>query len=433
MVFVIDALGLERDYQPPRPVVAPVEAEQSFVRPAGPEPSFGEIIAAAPPPDAFNAFFGGGSTVAAPAPPQGPSWSPPTRPAARPSIRSPIRPPPRAVATQNSFGSVMMLGRSLVRASPFAFTLNRILSPSEVSEGAMTDAFWLSQQILPPPKVYPEGVAELVAPSARGNWSVTLVPASESFAPIQTRVPQGLTFPAPDALPTIDTVPRVFSSPLTKPYPDFPGVKEPGMLPRSETSPYVETRIVIEWGGNDVRGHASPIVVRNLGPRVPSRPDRARRGEQGKLGKGLYGIAMRVINNTYGAVTEVIDMVEVLAWSVYQIDTAGSAVPAMSLNGQNMHETFVALIEGRAKVDVTGFAIDYAINQLSDAYWALTDAPFDALHRRAPNWGTYYSNKRTQREFRDAFSDTFKTYHDWAEGNLRAIDAGRAARIANLF
>lgn len=438
MVYVIDALGRERDARgtgqdwrppagkPPAPSVPVKHVPQSgLLGPAGGPPPFSE-----------GAGLGFGTSAPKPGPvgSPGPSWVPPTRPAGRPAIRGPIRPSqrPGRIAEQRDLGFVGMLGRLLFRASPLAIGGNALLRPSPLGDGTLTDAQFIAQQLGPGPDVFPNAIAEISAPSP-GSWTVLLVPAGETFIPRQARVPSGLVIPTPDWLPSVDPtapLPRVIS----EPWKEGQTLGPKRWLPRSDDSPFVETRIVIEApppkGGP--RARPEPVTVRALRPRVPRAPN-SKRNEEGKMGRRLYNVGLMLINSTYGAVTEIADLIEVLAHSVYALDRQGNAVPAMSLNGLSMHETFIGLVEGRYRLDVVGFAVDYAINQTSDIFWSLTDAPFDALHRRAPNWATYGTVKRTQREAKDAYSDHLKALHDWAEGNLRSIDAGRASRIENLF
>lgn len=149
----------------------------------------------------------------------------------------------------------------------------------------------------------------------------------------------------------------------------------------------------------------------------------------------LVRVVNALITATYGTYSEIVDALEALVWNVYVLDKRGRPVQAMLVYNRNMAYVLTLLWEGRARADLFGFALDFTVNQWSDAMYAFQSQKVDAialdLGWKAPIGINSYAHKgfhRTEGQ-RDVSSEWIRSSSRF----IRSLDHGRAARVQSLF
>lgn len=152
-----------------------------------------------------------------------------------------------------------------------------------------------------------------------------------------------------------------------------------------------------------------------------------------KVRPAIYGVVNALISATYGTYSEIVDALEALAWNVYVLDKRGRPVQAMVVYNRNMAYVLRQVYDGYAKVDMQGFALDFTVNQWSDAMYAFQSRKMDevalSLGWNAPVGITSYAQKGFQKGQNDVSSEWIRSSSRF----IRSLDHGRAARVQSLW
>lgn len=374
--------------------------------------------------------------------------------------RLPVRPKgPSAV--QVGPDDLFPLGRKLLRAHPLLGGLIAALTPSEVAPGTLTPEMQTLMDIYSAIERLSGAISEFRLGPRPEQFEAIIRPSQEPFEPLMAPVP------GPLKAPEVDMPPRKVPNPLPAPRPvgdpaleqelfdedvqvgriDLPEAEpEFSTDPRRAKDDLFDVRFVIDRVPRPSRSKARRNVPRaRPGIRIRRLPNGARTGAalrilfprpraHGKDGKNayLYNLGLKVVNATYGTLTEVYDAVEVMGANVYAQLEDGTIVPAMSLDGATLYSTFDGLLSGEFELDGTGFVVDYAINQLSDVYWAMTD-PIDVLQKWSPSWGAYRLGEEVQGRYKEEANGWLRETWSRAETSLRDFDTKRNDRVSSLF
>lgn len=149
-----------------------------------------------------------------------------------------------------------------------------------------------------------------------------------------------------------------------------------------------------------------------------------------------YSSIMHTITRTLGAASEVVDVMEAMAWNLYSLDGRGRAVQTMLKYNRNMAFSFREYALGRARLDTWGFVTDAAIQQWSDAAYAFQAREQDRLALqlgwKAPVGITshYRGMMRGTKEWEDDVSSSWiRSQSRW----FRSKDVWRARRVQSLW
>jgi hypothetical protein len=321
-------------------------------------------------------------------------------------------------------------------------------------------------------------------------------PGRSSFAPVGVRVPSSLgRAQNPDALPDMDRVPPM---PL------------PHVRPWSPSNPWDDEYAGLyddPYAGLDVRGGVVDDKARNVLPNdLPSLPlpdvppwqvakpihggmskvitisqvdgmvrwramtrqvaaAQSPAWRDTKYGRRLVMQMYGLVTHTYGAVSELNDAVEQMAWNMYGRTADGRIVKAMNLEGRSMLATFQGYLEGDYRLDTVGFVEDYTWMQASDRLYAATSQVQLAIANRFGGrfgWSAntavnqianaerdraikerreLYRNGQDylaeHRRFDDVRSNWVRTASDefssWSERSLSAVGLSREGRVQSLW
>jgi len=183
-----------------------------------------------------------------------------------------------------------------------------------------------------------------------------------------------------------------------------------------------------------VNAAGSGVVIRHLYKDVRSSAIYAPRWSDNKYGKRLVGLVNAMITRTYGTVSELSDMTEVLAGNMYGVEN-GVIKPAMLIEGGSALHVFQGYLAGDYRVDAVGFATDYAVQQLSDYVVGLEGEGLGQVGRSRGDLLPYDASTMVMAHARRGGQDDvllsagLRPATQW----LRAWDAKRSARVRSLF
>lgn len=162
-----------------------------------------------------------------------------------------------------------------------------------------------------------------------------------------------------------------------------------------------------------------------------------RRRSDTKAGLRMIRILNRMVTMTYGVVSELSDLAEVGAWSMYGVDARGRVVPAMSLEKGSMLNVYKGYLEGDYRVDAVGFAIDYAINQAADAADGIIGNAFQSASIYMGGQLAYKAGRiqtvGSLSGSKGGFNDVLQSGISWATDEFRSLDAQRSQRVSKLW
>ena len=146
---------------------------------------------------------------------------------------------------------------------------------------------------------------------------------------------------------------RLFPSPQDDPSPSI----VPEIMPKVQ-SRVNETGVTLELsrqGSRDIRLKVRP---------TKQRASRRRRSDAKANRKWLKATHM-LISVTFGTYTEILDLLEALAWNSYAMRN-GEKVGAMPLENGKLVDILIGVLDGKYDVDMEQLIIDYAYMQLQD-------------------------------------------------------------------
>lgn len=161
--------------------------------------------------------------------------------------------------------------------------------------------------------------------------------------------------------------------------------------------------------------------------------DQPRRRDTKLHGKA-YRRGLAVVNATYGAVTEVVDLLDVLSRSVYIKQADGSIVNARNYY-KTMYGALSSLASGQGRLDATGFVLDYGIQQTNDL---ISAAPGMVTRAAIDRWGMpgHIAPTNSINHTYDGAKDGLQTFLRSARdrvSQLRASDVSRSQRVSELW
>lgn len=148
---------------------------------------------------------------------------------------------------------------------------------------------------------------------------------------------------------------------------------------------------------------------------------RRRQSDSKYAGAKMLQVIDLVMDKSIGPMSEVGDFVDALVWNVYALDGRGRPIQAMLKWNRNMNFVLRKVAMGQAKVDLWGFAVDFAIQQWSDAAYAFNSRKQDEaalqLGWKAPRGiSTVYRNElRMMEGWQDDVSSS------WVRSQSRAV------------
>ncbi|AXH76113.1 MAG: hypothetical protein [Microviridae sp.] len=166
---------------------------------------------------------------------------------------------------------------------------------------------------------------------------------------------------------------------------------------------------------------------------VPLSAVMAPRYQDTKYGAKLVGFVNQVITATYGVASEASDAGDVFFGNMYGVEN-GVIKPALLLEGGSWAKVAQGYLEGDYRIDATGFALDYGIQQSEDWLRGGWSTGTNAIDRGLGSQLPYSSttlidgmNRRSKGE--DYVQYTIRTGTD----RIRAADQLRQARVSRLF
>jgi hypothetical protein len=151
----------------------------------------------------------------------------------------------------------------------------------------------------------------------------------------------------------------------------------------------------------------------------------------------LIGRLQALVTHSYGVLTEVQDAAEVFAWSLYGLHN-GKVVPAIALEHGSLLGAFQGYLAGDYRLDATGFAVDFTINQITDIAYAI---PSRLEMRAAVKWGGQAGYAaQTVRKLAGKMDPRLKLENDYVSEGIsvgasyvRSFDVQRQARLKSLW
>jgi hypothetical protein len=325
-------------------------------------------------------------------------------------------------------GIVQLLGR---RAAPVLAAL----WPDPVNKG---EEDWLARNRswLHPPQdltftpVGDHGVDIRFGPEA--VLDIGRAPVPLAYSPSGNTLPEIGEEPAPWAPPVRLPEENVEEAPVPRPMPrprpvddvEYKPTRRPERRREREESPLVQFKLEFRLDEEE------QPVMRIKGEPVPVRYLARKRIKDTKFGRKVFWVVNRAVDATYGLVSEAMDAAEVFAFSLY----APNGMSAMALEGGDLAKSFKGYMEGRYRLDVTGFVVDFGINQAEDFAYALADAPQEFAAKRMPGWDpTYTADRFRLNNHRKERSDVAQEWISWGSSHLRSFDSERRRRIRGLW
>lgn len=180
---------------------------------------------------------------------------------------------------------------------------------------------------------------------------------------------------------------RLFPQPMDDP--------APGVVP--EIMPKVQSRV-------NETGVTLELSKTTTGIRLKVRPMKQRasrrRRKDVKANRKWLKITHMLISVTFGTYTEILDLLEALAWNSYEMRN-GNKVPAMALENGKLVSILTGVLEGKYDVDMEQLIIDYAFMQLQDfligrTSQAITSSVIDSGGWQSPIGPEAFVNKINQ-------------------------------------
>jgi hypothetical protein len=214
--------------------------------------------------------------------------------------------------------------------------------------------------------------------------------------------------PAHDIWNVPEDVPfeRLFPSPLDEPSPSL----VPEIMPKVQ-SRVNETGVTLELsrkGQRDIRLKVRPTKQRAS----------VKRKKDVKANRKWLKATHMLISVTFGTYTEILDLLEALAWNSYQMRN-GKKIPAMPLEEGKLVNILIGVLDGKYDVDMEQLIIDYTYMQLQDyligkTSQAITSSVIDSGGWQSPIGPESFVNKKFDNEELDklpvdkSFTDYYK-------------------------
>lgn len=373
-----------------------------------------------------------------PAAPSGPRVSP--RPPARPTEWR-YQPPSARVEPVNTSGpdAAVQLGRAaLRRLAPAITAAAAVMRPVALNEG---EDDWLDQQkamfeqqrlvdrmskLQDAPEEAPWLGEVRIAPGGE-TWSAVVLPGTDDIPVRPLFVPGRIDLPEPVAEPLYS--PRPVARPAT--WREEKRVEKMDPERVSEAGRVTLLRLAVRPLDNPA-SEDGPVEVVKLRPRsIRERWVHVPRWRDSKYGKKLVQVVYRVVNHSYGTVSEVQDAIDVLGQNIYGLTDRGQVVQAMVIEGGDLSRVLRGLASGKYKVDGVGFAVDYARQQLSDLAYAAEGAPREMAVAAGGRftWQAQYATNEGVKMGESDVSSSIRAASSW----LRSQDVQRARRVSELF
>jgi len=355
-----------------------------------------------------------------PTPRPGPA---PRHPLGRPSSRTDTGQARRYPKPQHHDDPVAGVGRVILRR--MAPLLTGLVWPDPLNLG---EEEWLAEERRRQQQArWLTDAPTLPAVVENGDGSVDIHPSGDVWWP--RPVPVLVPPLNPDAAP--EEVPHGMpASPRPRPRP-VP-IDDPLFRPSSRPNRQLEeqNRYLGELQVRLHQGEDGQPVIRLQQRKVTERYLFQPRHQDTKFGRKVFWVVNRVVDATYGLVSEAQDLAEVFTHSLYGPD----GVPALDMYGSQV-EAFRAYMEGKVRLDTVGFVVDFAINQAADFAYGIADAPMEYAQKRSAYWAPQYTAHRFRLEAgrREEWNDYVRSQVQWAESRLRSYDSQRSQRIQSLW
>jgi len=176
------------------------------------------------------------------------------------------------------------------------------------------------------------------------------------------------------------------------------------------------------------------VIVRHHTKAVRSTAIYAPRYRDSKYGKELVALVNTIITRTYGTVSELSDMSQVLTHNMYGVEN-GVIKPAMLLEGGSQLAVYEGYLAGDYRLDAVGFTLDYGANQAADWATGMEGHGLGVIGRSLGDPLPYHASTLVlAHNRRGGHEDVLQKYGIQAsERWLRAQDGKRRSRVSALF